>query len=176
MRSWIVLVLAVAACQAPGIGSPSDWGIVGGGKLGSIYAENDTGVVLLLDPAQCFSCTSLLGQWLDWETEHPTRFHLLLSRTPLSWENTRLAPLPVRDVLAMDVEARILPIELVFSGSKLLYRSPPLRGISNSPLLSALRTTTLDRAVLDLLSFPTHEQIESNTPESGPSATARHSP
>lgn len=44
------------AC-APGANSPVDWALPGGGTLGSIYREHDHGVVLVLDPSQCFSCS-----------------------------------------------------------------------------------------------------------------------
>ena len=142
--SAIGMILFIAC--APGANSPVDWALRGGGTLGSIYQEH-SGVVLVLDPSQCFSCTSLLAQWLDWRAAHPERFRLVLSRVPKNWEKVRLAPLPVSDTLSVSPELELLPVEFVFSGKELVYRSPVLRGVSTSALLAELRNATLEEVL-----------------------------
>lgn len=148
--SAIGMILFIAC--APGANSPVDWALREGGTLGSIYREHNSGVVLVLDPSQCFSCTSLLAQWLEWRAAHPESFRLVLSRVPMDWERVRLAPLPVSGTLSdsPEPEPDQLPVELVFSGNELMYRSPLLRGVSTSPLLAELRDATLEEALRNI--------------------------
>ena len=44
----VVLALSIACTR--GTDSPSAWSLRDGGTLGSIYGEDDSGVVLVLDP------------------------------------------------------------------------------------------------------------------------------
>lgn len=142
----IGLMMLTVAC-APATDSPANWVLVQGGTLGSMYDGTDGGVVLVLDPTQCFSCTGLLAQWLDWRASHPERFRLVLSRSPMNWEKVRLAPLPVSGTLSVPRESREFPVELVFTGGEVAYRSSVLRGVSTSALLAELRDATLEEAL-----------------------------
>ena len=149
--TFMAVALSVACAAPPDPQSPGSWRLEEGGTLGSIYAASDTGVVLLLDPSQCFSCTSLLSQWLGWRAENPDRFSLVLSRSPQEWERPRLAPIPVFGTLSVSpLTLRELPVELVFSRSKAVYRSPGLLGVSTSELLAGLRGATLEQALEDV--------------------------
>ena len=144
----VLMVGSLSACTAePDSRSPDSWILAEGGTLGSIYDPNDNGVVLLLAPDQCFSCTNLLTQWLEWRATNPDRFHLVLSRAPLHWEKARLAPLPISGTLRDLLDPTQLPVELVFSGSELVYRSPVLFGVATSTLLAELRDATLEEAI-----------------------------
>lgn len=142
-----IVELFLTGCTAPAL-SPAEWELRDGRTLGQLVADADPAVVLLMDPAQCFSCTNLLAVWLDWRHQNPKSFALVLSRNPEPWELQRLAPLPVSGVLErplLDIGA--LPMELVFSGGGEVYRSASLRGVSVSPLLNELRETPLVQAI-----------------------------
>ena len=142
----MALVVLSAAC-APAADSPADWALAEGGTLGSVFRGASAGVVLVLDPSHCFSCTNLLTQWLDWRASYPERFRLVLSRPPLNWEKVRLAPLPIDGTLSVPRDLREFPVELALAGGKVIYRSPVLLGVSTSPLLAELRDTTLVEAL-----------------------------
>lgn len=104
-----------------------------------------------------YSKANLLSQWLDWRNENPDAFRLVMSRSPEPWERPKLAPLPVDGTLSVLVESRQLPIEAVLANGDLLYRSPVLRGVSDSDLLLALRdATTLNEALEELVHRRTH--------------------
>ena len=129
----------------------ADWIMVGGETLGELVHDTDLAVVLVMDPAQCFSCANLLAVWLDWRREHPGEFDLVLSRQPKPWERLRLAPLPISGFLsqpALDMSST--PMELVFSGGLEVYRSTGLQGVSVSPLLGMLREVSLREALVRL--------------------------
>lgn len=59
--------------------------------LPALAAEKDTVVVLMYDPADCFSCSAPYGAWLSWERGGESRrVNLLLSRQPSRDERTQL--------------------------------------------------------------------------------------
>lgn len=152
-----------AACDG-GPESPADWVVEGGETLAQASARSGPVVAFVLDPSQCFSCTSLLSQWLDWRATNPDQFMLVLSRPPQRWERLRLAPLPVSATLSTPVESRLLPVELVFSDGSLVYQSPRLFGLQESPLLSETRDMPLEQTIKLMASDRAHSVSRSQTP------------
>ena len=152
-----------AACDG-GPESPADWVVEGGETLAQASTRSRPVVVFVLDPSQCFSCTSLLSQWLDWRAAHPDQFMLVLSRSPQQWERLRLAPLPVAATLSTPVESRLLPVELIFSDGSLVYQSPRLFGLQESRLLSDTRDTTLEQTIELMASDWAHSVSHNQTP------------
>lgn len=149
-------VLGLGATCASIPDSPAEWTLEGGQTLADAYDSQSATVVLILDPSQCFTCANLLSQWLDWRTENPDAFRLVMSRSPEPWERPKLAPLPVDGTLSVLVESRQLPIEVVLATGDLLYQSPVLRGVSDSDLLLALRDVNLNEALEALVNRRTH--------------------
>ena len=143
-------VLCVVATCTPVPDSPAEWTLEGGQTLAEAFGDQSATVVLILDPSQCFTCANLLSQWLDWRTENPDAFRLVMSRLPEPWERPKLAPLPVDGTLIVPVESRQLPLEVILADGGIEYRSPVLRGVSDSELLLALRGGDLTAALAGL--------------------------
>ena len=146
----IIAVTSVLASCARNPVSPAQWTIDRGGTLGSLFEDGVAGVVLVIDPAQCFTCTNLLAQWLDWGADNPNRFALVLSRETREWERRRLVFLPLSGTLEHAMEASRLPVELVIEDGRTLYQADRLAGVSASDLLVALRSQELSEAVFTL--------------------------
>lgn len=175
IRCFLFSVCLFAACGGRPV-SPADWLVEGGETLVQASTRSGPMVVFVLDPSQCFSCTSLLSQWLDWRAANPDQFMLVLSRPPQRWERLRLAPLPVSATLSTPVESRLLPVELIFSDGALVYQSPRLFGLQESRLLSETRDRTLEQAIEHLASDWAHSVSRSQTPTPHSTTEVRDGP
>ncbi len=76
-------ICALAACGEP---RWEELRMTGGERLLDRYAGIDTAVVLIYDPAECFTCYGSLQPWIEWGRTRPAAFSLLLTREPTTAE------------------------------------------------------------------------------------------
>lgn len=142
MRSIPILFIILASCTA---GAPpfDTLRLSSGAPLTTLASSEATAVLLIIDPADCLSCSSVLPAWLEWRRQNPDRFHLILSRAPTPAEERmiNIMRIPVDDSLAASTGARFqrLPIEVIVSSDEVLYADSLLTGRSTSKLLHELR-------------------------------------
>ena len=85
--AWLAIV-PVAAC----LGESSvelellDLGLRSGGTVRELISESDSAVLVLYDPADCFTCSTNLSLWLEYDRMNPGRVRLLLAREPSEGE------------------------------------------------------------------------------------------
>jgi hypothetical protein len=65
------------------MGAVSEWVVQGGRPVSTLLpATGDTAVVLVYNPAQCFSCDGELSRWVNVSRERGWQVRLLLTREP----------------------------------------------------------------------------------------------
>lgn len=86
----VVLPLLVLSCGGP---APSVLGIslVSGQSVSQLVGVRDSTVILLYNPADCFSCSSVLGRWIEAKRQHPDQVLLVFTRPPTPNETRELA-------------------------------------------------------------------------------------
>lgn len=119
---WAVAIAALHAfiltsCSAPGdiLTQETSEGI-------PVYASaGDSGqrVILVLDPAQCFSCNNALPAWLNWGSVSGRTTVLLLTRQPNDLERRKMRLVGLREdgVLRRPVRSGT-PIRILLSNSQ----------------------------------------------------------
>lgn len=88
-----VLSFSLLAC-APKVPS-GDTVLADGRSLRQVVGNSDSVVVLVLDPKECLGCNAKFAAWMAWARINPTRFVLVLSRSPSPDEVVRLAALHI---------------------------------------------------------------------------------
>jgi hypothetical protein len=128
------LVLFSCALQLEGCTQrvPSERTVLADGHtLRQVAARSDTTVLLVLDPADCTSCSLPIAEWTDWALRHPNRFGLVLSRAPTPVEARQLALMHVapQGVLRnrwWDLRSRpTTPLEMLFTNGHLVMVAHP---------------------------------------------------
>ncbi|MGH7712801.1 MAG: hypothetical protein ACREOG_16035, partial [Gemmatimonadaceae bacterium] len=75
-----VLAFGLLGC-APTL--PSGGTVLADGRsLRQVIGNSDSVVVLVLDPEECLGCNPKFATWMEWSRINPTRFVLVLSRSP----------------------------------------------------------------------------------------------
>jgi hypothetical protein len=148
-----VLALWSAGC-APAPEALASRTLLSGTTVAALAGANDTTVVLVYSPSDCFKCFGSLQSWLDWGRKHPRRLVLLFTREPRPAERLQLATYRIRPAGIISPRAidRARPIatpaEALFVRGRLDYMdvlrrrelvTPLLRRIARTPAAAAPR-------------------------------------
>jgi hypothetical protein len=109
--------LAVAGCE--GTSDVGSWRLADRATLREHLRDSDTVVVLIADPAECFTCSAAVGEWATRSSAGAVQLRLILTRKPAAAERTQLAVfrLPVSGILARSVlRPRVQSMEILFVG------------------------------------------------------------
>ena len=144
--------IPLLACSHPDP-HPAEWRLDSGLRIANTDASPT--VVLAMDPAEVFTCSAMLMDWLEWRRAHPERFRLVFTRPPTQAEVRRLRAvrLPLAGTLAAG-PGRGTPMELVFHGGRVIYADSGVTSTSGSALLTRLRKHSLEDVVLEPSALP----------------------
>lgn len=78
----------VAGCMSAS--DVADWSLTDGTLLRELVPGPDTAVVLLADPAECFTCSAAVGEWATRRAAGKVPLYLGLTREPTAPERTQL--------------------------------------------------------------------------------------
>ena len=126
-------------------------------------ASLDSGyVVLVMNPAECFTCSGTLAQWLEWRRENPERFAFVFTRRPSAAEKRRLMAvrLPVAGYLAAPPRVPT-PVELLVESGEVVHVGHGVITPQHSALLPHLRA----RSLTDVASALRSRSAPALTPE-----------
>lgn len=140
-----ILTLLLAAACAADHSAREGWLLDDGTSLLSRAVADRPTVVLVLDPAEVFTCASTLSRWLEWRAGNPGRFLLVFTRPPSRSEKKRLLTvrLPLSGTLAEPPGGKT-PVELVIARGRMVYADSAIAETGRSVLLTALRRQSLD--------------------------------
>lgn len=85
----ILMALASVDCGARA-SRIEQWPLSDGRVLADLLNATDTTIVLVYDPGECFTCNTVLQQWLERERAHPGTLRLVFTRFPSVQERARL--------------------------------------------------------------------------------------
>lgn len=96
--TWLALA-ALTLCVALGMFAPHvrdepPRGTREGTDLGALVSE-DSSVVVVFNPANCFRCDDLMPMWLKWAQMHPKRLAIVLTREPTKDERLQMESLKI---------------------------------------------------------------------------------
>jgi len=143
IRQMVLCCVVLSGCS---MGEPplDSWQLATGAPLTSLASPESLTVVLIIDPADCLSCFSVISSWLQWQRENPTRFRLVLSRAPDPWEDHTMKMLRINVDDSLSSGKRLspdrLPVELILSRNEIVYVDSLVHGRVTSRLLDDLRT------------------------------------
>ena len=66
-----------------------------GHTLWDFVSPQDTSVLIVIDPEECFTCYTNLSIWRDWGKQNPDRFALILTREPRTVEKRGMVRLRI---------------------------------------------------------------------------------
>lgn len=146
--------IPLLACSHPDP-PPAKWRLDAGLRIAR--ADASPTVVLAMDPAEVFTCSAMLMDWLEWRRAHPRRFRLVFTRPPTQAEVRRLraVQLPLAGTLAAGPR-RGTPMEVVFHGGRVVYADSGVTSAGGSALLARLRRHSLEDVVLERSASPSH--------------------
>lgn len=83
---WLMFAVGVlTACRE----ASQQLRLVGGADLGALVGVRDPGVVLIADPATCFSCDPYVSRWVEQAQSAKAGVFLVFTREPTPAELTR---------------------------------------------------------------------------------------
>lgn len=87
---FLLVLLLCASCEseAPSVDQIP---IAGGGTVGSLAAQTDTVVLLVYDPQDGFTCSSVLARWMVLKRRQTQAVFLVFTREPTALEQRQLA-------------------------------------------------------------------------------------
>src|SRR5690625_7521232 len=70
IRQMVLCCVVLSGCC---MGEPplDSWQLATGAPLTSLASPESLTVVLIIDPADCLSCFSVISSWLQWQRENP---------------------------------------------------------------------------------------------------------
>jgi hypothetical protein len=146
----LVLALCLGACTA-GTRDQNPWILDDGTPIVALDPSERSYVVLVMDPGECFTCSSTLSEWLEWRRIHPSQFHLVFTRRPSGTEQRRLMSvrLPLRGFLAAPPGGGT-PTELLVADGGVVYSRTGVTSAEASSLLPLLRRNPLHALISTL--------------------------
>lgn len=149
-RQWtrtagLVACVLCAGCE--GSLDAGEWALADGTTLRELVPDNDTAVVLVADPGDCFGCSATVGEWATRRAAGEVRLYLILTREPTAAERKQLAAfrMPVAGILARStLPRRFQSTEYLFVGGVPVMADTLPTGGSSSTVLKWARTR--DRA------------------------------
>lgn len=119
-----------------------------GALMSRLLPSADSSVVLVYDPADCFTCYGALQSWLDWGKRNPGAFALVFTRSPNADEQALLTAYRVKPdaTLRRTLRDWVAPVrtpsEHLYVGGRLVTSTEITgRGIS-TPLLDRVQRGT----------------------------------
>lgn len=108
------LALLGTACEAsPPLSAPevASLHLEDGSLVSDLASEDDTVVVLVFDPDDCFVCAGFLPTWRSEDVKNPDRYRLILTRRPDRHERRSLAAarIHVDGILERNETSRLQP-------------------------------------------------------------------
>ncbi len=144
-RLWLAIAaVAVAACSIPApYEDVTSLQLADGREIGDIISlSSDTTVLLIYSPSQCFSCTSVLYEWLDLGKKVDADIKLVLTGDPTRRDAAELEFLRIQPagVLANKLRDTVPPTAFIFMGSRQVHVASGVQ--SQISLLDHLRYST----------------------------------
>lgn len=120
-----------------------EWTLADGATLRELVPDNDTAVVLVADPGDCFGCSAAVGEWATRRATGEVRLYLILTREPTAAERKQLAAfrMPVAGILARSaLPRRFQSMEYLFVGGIPVMAVTLRTGRSSSTVVKWART------------------------------------
>jgi hypothetical protein len=90
-HGWAAILLSAASLAACSGTENWDSRLLETGEPLPRIVQSDTGIVLVYDPADCFTCYGSLQPWLELSRRQPSTVALVFTRSPSSAERRQLA-------------------------------------------------------------------------------------
>lgn len=116
---WIL----AGACSNPDL-ALQDLPLKGGPALKEAVPVSGPAVVLIYDPADCFTCFNSLSEWIAWGRQHPENFLLIFTREPLPAERKQLSTYRIRAGGTLATRGSLgfnTPLEVLFLDRKIVH-------------------------------------------------------
>jgi hypothetical protein len=135
----ILCVLFLLACAAP----PDDIlsrRLQGGGTLADLARSHPFTVIMIVRPADAFTCGNSISRWMEWGRHHPGQFALIFDRPATSAEGRQLVPFRIRPagILSSRMRPASGPQEFLVADGRIVLTQVVQPGIPDSPLLKAV--------------------------------------
>lgn len=85
----VVALLVLGACAIPER-PVTEWPLNTGQTIQDLLPGSGPAAVLVYDPADCFTCSSSIAEWMAWESHYPGRVLMVFTREPTPAERKRL--------------------------------------------------------------------------------------
>ncbi len=111
---------AFLAAQGCSSAAGPGWRLTSGASVATLAGPKGSALILVLDPQQCFTCTSDVAEWMDVRYRNPEHVHLVLSRSPdrPEWIRLKEARIPFEGILR-NAPTIAPPLGLVFRNGSL---------------------------------------------------------
>lgn len=138
-----VLALMVASCSSPSPVVPvTDWPLAGGDSVRSMVPERSGTVLLVFEPTDLFTCSTLVPRWLEQRRTHPGRIQIVLTRVPNQSERVSFTTrrIDYDGVLDPEFSSRSVhpPEVYVLNGDSAVYHSSLKRTAFSTPLTDSV--------------------------------------